>query len=60
MQKTITENGQKLKIVVRRCSYCRNPCGFNVFINEKKFFVNVLTSKEAVDRALERFNSESL
>lgn len=50
-QRTFSVNGEKITIKTRPRSYAGNHAGYNVFINDEKFFVNTLYRQEAEDKA---------
>jgi len=60
MQQTIEIEGKKVKIVSRRRHYMGNPCGYFVFINDIRYFVNCLRQDDARTRALARWTAGDL
>ena len=58
-QRTITVNGEKVKIKSIPRTYCGNPCGFNVFINGEKRHCNFLFRIDAEEYALKIWNQQN-
>jgi len=53
-QKTITVNGERIRIMARSRSYMGNANGFGVVIQGKEYYQRNLSADEAIEKALAR------
>ncbi len=53
-QKTVTVNGERIRIVARSRSYMGNANGFGVVIQGKEYYQRNLSADEAIEKALAR------
>ena len=57
-EKTIKIDNKVFKLIVYQRKSLKNPCGFFVKINNKKYFFNVLSFQEAFDLGFSKYLKE--
>jgi len=58
-QKTITVNGEQIKIISIPKTSMGNLSGYSVFINDKKYYCGYLTRKECEDYCFAKYIKEN-
>ena len=54
-QRTFKANGEKITIKSVQRTHCGNLCGFSVWVNGRKYFINHFKRDDAEDRAFKRW-----
>ena len=57
-QQTFYVNSEKIVIKSRNVSSSGNPNGFNIWINDRKYYCNFLEREKAIDHCFVQWNNE--